>query len=502
MSSQAIWTWSACELADAIRAGRLRAAHALEVFLDRINRFDGQIRGFVEIDFEGARKQAQVIDRLVADGRDPGPLAGVPVAVKDLEDARGLPTRSGSLVSEDRPATADSIQVHRLRTAGAVILGKTATPEFGSLAYTWSRVFGTTYNPWGLDRTPGGSSGGSAAVVSAGLVPLATGSDGGGSIRIPASYCGLPGLKPTVGLVPVAIRQQVKRLSVHGPLARSPRDIARFLDQVSGPDPRDPFSLPQPGMTFEGLLETECSRLAIAKPPLKAVWSSDLGFGWCEPEVELIVRAAAERLFEAAGVVEVELAADLPDPSLAWLVFWALNNYAGLQDIWPDRKAELTPVVSAVLELADELGTAEVGQASRRALEVFERINAVFDEVDLIVTPTMPSVAFAAEGPMPGAAIKPNPDPAVRSPLVDAALRSNDSGIDPISGVCFTIPFNLTGHPAVSVPAGLDERGVPVGMQIVGPRFSDLRLLGLAQLLERACPHPGMPARYEDGRTL
>jgi aspartyl-tRNA(Asn)/glutamyl-tRNA(Gln) amidotransferase subunit A len=497
VSSEGIWTWCACDLADAIRAGRLKAAEVLEVFLDRIDRFDHEIRAFVQVDVEGSREQAERIDRLVGGGEDPGPLAGVPVAVKDLEDARGLPTRRGSLISDSRPATEDSIQVHRFRTAGAVILGKTATPEFGSLAYTWSRAFGTTRNPWNLDRTPGGSSGGSAAAVTAGLAPLATGSDGGGSIRIPASYCGLPGLKPTAGLVPAAIGRQVKRLSSHGLLARSVRDIARALDQVVGPDPRDPLSIPKPAVSLEDSLEEECARLASLRPALKAVWSKDLGFGWCQPQVAAIVRGAAERLFDAAGIVEEEISLELPDPGPAWLVFWALNYYAELGEVRPDRRPDLTTVVSAVLQFAEEIGVAEVAEASRRGFEVFERINAILDEVDVIVTPTMPSPAFPAKGPLPGPIAQPGPDPSGRSRLPEMVMRSSASGIDPISGVCFTFPFNLTGHPAISVPAGLDERGVPVGMQIVGPRFSDLRLLALAQMMERAWAHPRMPARYQ-----
>src|SRR5918999_276118 len=202
MSSETLWTMDASELADLVRAGELKAVELLDLTLERVGRFDGEINAFATLDPEGARAQAESVDQVVASGEDPGPLAGLPIGVKYLEPVQGLPTMRGSLLYKESLATNDSTQVSRLRKAGAVIVGKTTTPELGTLAFTWSKATGITRNPWNAERTPGGSSGGSAAAVASGMVPLATGSDGGGSIRIPSSYSGLPGLKPSFARIP------------------------------------------------------------------------------------------------------------------------------------------------------------------------------------------------------------------------------------------------------------------------------------------------------------
>lgn len=466
-----IYSIDACDLADWVRAGELKAVEILDVCLERIGRHDGKLNSFVLVDPEGARAQAESIDQKVAAGEDPGPLAGIPIGVKDLEDVSGLVTGRGSLLFQDQVAERDSTQVTRLRSAGAVVLGKTASPELGTLSFTWSKAHGATRNPWKLDRTPGGSSGGSAAAVSAALVPLATGSDGGGSIRIPCSYSGLPGLKPTFGLVARGPgRLGTSNVSVYGPVARSIRDIARYMDQVAGAHSMDPYSIPKPDRAYEDSLNFE-------DEGLKAVWSSDLGFGLCAREVDSVARAGAERLIETARIVEVDVPIDLPDVGESWMLAESLDCFTDLESFWPDRATDLTPVVALSMQIAETLSPSSAARAQRERYELLRRVNEIFEGVDLIITPTTPTVAFEAEGPFP-------------VEIDGVAVRH------PLLTVCFTFPFNLTGHPAVTVPAGFDSSGLPVGLQIVGPRLSEPRLLALAKLFEVAVPWPKIAPDY------
>jgi aspartyl-tRNA(Asn)/glutamyl-tRNA(Gln) amidotransferase subunit A len=432
------------------------------------------MQAFACVDPAGARRQAAAVDAAVAAGRDPGPLAGVPLGVKDLEDAAGLPTQRGSMVFKgSAPVAADSLQVARLRASGAVVVGKTATPELGSLAFTWSPAFGATRNPWDPDRTPGGSSGGSAAALSGGLVALATGSDGGGSIRIPAAFCGLVGLKTSTGLIARGIRRGIAvPVSSAGPMARSVRDAARMLDQVTGLDPADPLSLPRPVDSYERALTAHpLERLRVA-------WSPDFGRCDCDPEVAAVARAAAERLIAAAGMTEVELSVPIPDGAPAWGAIWAVDALAELGEIWPARAESLTPVVAGTLSIAEGLTPADIAGAGRLRYDVLRATQELFGQADLLLTPTMPVVAFEAEGPMP--------------------LEIGGQTVEgPFASICFVVPFNLTGQPAVSVPAGLSAEGLPVGLQIVGPRLSEARLLAAAYALEQVQPWTKLAPGWE-----
>lgn len=461
----------AAELADLVRSGEAKAVEILDICLERIGRYDSEINSFVTLDPEGARAQAETVDLKVASGDDPGPLAGVPIGVKDLEDVASLPTGMGSLLFRDHVAESDSTQVARLKRSGAVVVGKTASPELGTLMYTWNKATGATRNPWKPDRTPGGSSGGSAAAVAAALVPMCTGSDGGGSIRIPCSYSGLPGLKPTYGLVARGPgRLGSSNLSVYGPIARSVNDIARYLDQVVGPHAMDPFSLPRTVDSYE-------SSLGSLPSGLRATWSDDLGFGTCDDEVATIARAAAESLMSAADVEEVDLLVDLPDVGDAWMVAEAIDCFADLESHWPHRADDVTPVVAFSMQIAETLTASQAAQGLRGRYELLQRVSQAFENVDLIFTPTTPTVAFGAEGPMP-------------SEINGVPLRH------PLLSVCFTFPFNLTGHPAVTIPAGLDGEGMPVGLQIAARRLSEVTLLALARIAEQASPWPKIAPGY------
>jgi aspartyl-tRNA(Asn)/glutamyl-tRNA(Gln) amidotransferase subunit A len=466
-----LYTLDAWEIADRVRSGEITAKETLEHFLERIESHNGALNAFVHLDLERARKEAADIDSRIASNEEPGHFAGVPIGVKELEDVEGMPSTSGSLVFKDRIASRDSIQVARLREAGCVVLGKTAAPEFGAAAYTSTQIHGTTLNPWNLERTPGGSSGGSSAAVAAALVPIATGSDGGGSIRIPASYSGLLGFKGTFGRIPRGGSPDSSLTTVYGPMARSTRDAARYLDCVVGSDERDPLSLSHPGMSYEK---------AIRQSPgaLRAVWSQDLGFGTCAQEVAAIVKKAADE-FGATGAFEwTDRTIELKDPSGAWALLGAPATMVHLKDFWPDRAGDLGLRFAAGLKLAEErLDVHAMAKAVERRWENDQILAQLFEEADIIVTPTTSTVAFAASGPMPN--------------------EIDGRTIPEMHAITFTFPFNLSGHPAVSIPCGFDSQSLPVGLQIVGRRHSDHILLALAAAFERHRPWPKIATDFQ-----
>ena len=465
-----IYKLDAWEIADHVRSGEVSAKEVLEHFLERIDNFNDDLNAIVHLDVQGARDQAAAIDGRVASKEDPGPLAGVPIGVKELEDVEGMPSTHGSLLFKDNVATRDSIQVKRLRAAGCVVVGKTSAPEFGAAAYTSTKIHGTCRNPWNVERTPGGSSGGSAAAVAAGILPIATGSDGGGSIRIPASYSGLFGIKGTFGRVPRGSAADSSLTTVYGPMARSVRDAARFLDCVVGADERDPLSLPHPGMSYE-------KSLRQAPGALRAVWSSDLGFGSCAEEVARISRQAAQTFASEGGFEWVDRKVEMKDPSVAWNLLGAPATMARLKDYWPDQADALGPRFAAGIKLAEEkLDVHEMAKAVERRWENDQILAELFEEVDLIVTPTTSTTAFGADGPMPS--------------------EIDGKTIKPIHAITFTYPFNMSGHPAVSIPCGFDSDGMPVGLQLVGRRHADHILLALAAAYEREHPWPKIAGTY------
>ena len=322
-------TESVVDLARGVRDGRLTAASLVDHALDQISRHNPQLNAFVAVDGERARSAAEAIDRKVAGGIDPGPLAGIPLAVKDLEDAAGFVTSHGSAAfSNGPPAASDSPMVARLVAAGCVVVGKTNTPELGWKSDTDNTVFGPTLNPWNLDHSPGGSSGGSAAAVAAGLVPLATGSDGGGSIRIPSSCCGLSGVKPSLGRVPSGgpSAPDWQHLSTRGPMARRLADVVAALDVVVGPDPSDLRSLPRPEASWLATLDE-------AKPPRKVAWSPTLGYADVDAEVLAICeRAVAVMASLGTEVVEIETVFDA-DPVDQWLTLAGVYNLRTHADV-------------------------------------------------------------------------------------------------------------------------------------------------------------------------
>ncbi len=459
------------ETATLVRRGEMKATEALHDTLAAVERHNSDLNSFVHLDVVQARAAAEAIDARVAKGEDPGPLAGVPFGVKDLDDCAGMPTGKGSLWFSGGPAAdADAIHVARFRAAGAVPIGKTAVPEFGTWAYTASKATGVTRNPWDPSRTPGGSSGGSASAVAAGMVPFATASDGGGSTRTPAGFCGLVGHKPSFGRIPHPRSSMVAQLGVVGALATTVADAALLLDLASGPDHRDRRSLPAPPVPYSEAIRTLDVR------GLRAAWSLDLGFAIVDPEVASVTRAAAEVLVEAAGMRFVDVDVSFPDSLDIYAKLEAVDTWIDLPDgLWPERADDLDPQLIAGYEKGDSLTVRKFARTFTRRNALEAKLATLFDQVDVLITPTAAMPAFAAEGPMP--------------------REIAGQQVHPAMAVPFAMLGNMWGGPAISVPAGLTSGGLPVGIHIVGDQLRDDVVLRLARVLEEAQPWPRLSPR-------
>ncbi len=465
---------SATEAADAIRRGELSSLALVEQCLATIAARNDELNAFVHLDADAARAEAAAVDDAVARGDDPGPFAGVPFGVKDLEDCDGMPTSHGSLLFKGRPPVdADSVHVARLRAAGAVFVGKTAAPEFGTIQYTRTKAWGVTRNPWNLERTPGGSSGGSAAAVAGGLVPIATASDGGGSTRIPASFSGLVGMKPTYGRIPHPTADP-SQTAVYGVETVTVTDAARHLDVTAGPDDTDRTSLPPPGVRYEEVIESlDCRGLRIG-------WSPDLGFAVVDPEVLDLTHGAAATIAAAAGTELVDYKVELTDPVRTWLTAGALTLWLDIDEKqhYPDRLDDLTPYVRSSLEGSYERPARTLAAGLRRRLQLDHDIATIFADVDVLITPSTAVTAFAAEGPPPAT---------IAGEDLEERFGKLAAGA---MNVPFTMLGNLCWNPACSVPAGIASDGLPIGVQIMGRRHADDVVLRLARLFEQAQPWP------------
>jgi aspartyl-tRNA(Asn)/glutamyl-tRNA(Gln) amidotransferase subunit A len=450
-----------------IRTGEESATHLVRRCLDTVAA-NADLNAFVHVDAEGALAAAAVIDGAVAAGRgdELGPLAGVPFGVKDLEDCAGMPTTRGSRWFANTPSkTVDSIHVARLRAAGAIPIGKTATPEFGAWAYTASPLLGVTRNPWDPSRTPGGSSGGSSAAVSAGMVPFCTASDGGGSIRTPAAFTGLVGLRATYGRIPTFGDTHLAQNAVVGCLTTTVADTALLLDVMAGPDGRDRTCLPPPTDRYlEALGQLDLSGLRVA-------WSKDLGFAVVDPEVAATCEQAARRFASATGAVMVERPVMLDDYTLTYAYVEGVDKFVGIdRTLWETRLDELDPLCAPAWKHLSRRTLPEAAAVESARRDLVTAVAALFDDVDLLLTPMASVAPFAAEGPMP----------------------TSIDGVDVHAGMSVVLSFlaSLVNLPAVSLPGGLTSFGLPVGLQVIGPRFRENLVLAAAARYESAYPWP------------
>jgi aspartyl-tRNA(Asn)/glutamyl-tRNA(Gln) amidotransferase subunit A len=456
-------------VASLVRGREVSPVEVVRGALERIARLNPTLNAFVALRADAALAEARALEARIGRGEDPGPLAGVPFGVKDEEDLAGLATTRGSVPYRDRVAAADSTQVARLRAAGAIPLGKTNMPEFGYTGFTKNRLFGITRNPWNLERTPGGSSGGSSAAVAAGLVPLSTAFDGGGSVRIPASYTGLFGLKPTFGRIsraPFEFRDWIDTICP-GPLTRTVADAALFLDAVVGYDPGDPDSLPHPGYAYADRLEDVPKDLRIG-------YSATLGYARVQKDVLREVEAGVATLARSLGRPVEPVTDTITDVGMPWVMLNCFERRAWLTDLLEPHRDEWEHGFLQGLDFAANVTAREIGWAQRERHRAIEDVNRVFARYDLLLTPTLPTPAFAAEGPLP-------------------------SGVDgepfasPIHAVAFTYPFNMTGHPAATVRAGFADDGLPVGLQLVAERGREDLLLQVARVWEQVRPFDRWP---------
>jgi aspartyl-tRNA(Asn)/glutamyl-tRNA(Gln) amidotransferase subunit A len=459
----------AWELADAIRAGELSARDVLEDHVARIEACNPTLNAVWFLDVEGARARADAIDGRVAAGDDPGPLAGIPMGIKELASVECWPETHASLAYRDQIAEHDNTEVARLRAAGAVLVGLTTASEFGAVSFTNTPLHGVTRNPWDTSRTPGGSSGGSASAVAAAMFPACSGSDGGGSIRIPSSYCGLPGMKSTYGFSGSGPGpHSFSETSVPGPIVRSVRDAARYLDVIAGPTLMDPTSHPRPPVSFEAALTS--GEAIDALRGARVAWSSTLGYATTDTEVEKVTHDAAQALIAAAGMEFVDLDPVFPKPGTSWSVLSTLDSMASDYEAVRDHLDEVTEVIAAGFASFEHLRPDVVLKAIRGHRAAVAAAAAVFESIDLLLTPTTATPAFEAEGRLYG------------------TVNGKDVTLMGLSAA-FTAPFNLSGQPACSIPAGFVD-GMPVALQVVGRRFDDLACLAAAKVLETEQPWP------------
>lgn len=455
-----VWR-SAVECAALIRRKELSPVELTEAVLARIDAVNPRLNAFCLVAHDVARRLAREAEIAVMKGEPLGPLHGVPASVKDALFTRGVRTTGGSRLYADMIPDVDAVPVGRLKAAGAVLLGKTTMSEFGHKAVTDSPLFGVTRNPWNLERTPGGSSGGAAAAVASGCGPVALGTDGGGSVRIPAAFCGVVGMKPSYGRVPIGAGfpgwDQVSHV---GPITRTVRDAAAVLDVIAGADDRDRESLPREPGSYVEACDAGVKGLNVA-------WAPDLGAARVDRAVlELTGEAAAE--FESLGchVEVVNPGWDNIEEVFSTLI--AAQFYAAWSDELPTAEARLDPTLVKLIRRGGSLTARDYLRARARVAEYWEEVRAFSERFDLLLTPTTAVAPFAAEGRPP---------------------REVDGEAVPVlAWMPFTYPFNLTGQPAASVPAGFTAEGLPVGLQIVGRRHADRAVLAAAAAYEAARP--------------
>jgi aspartyl-tRNA(Asn)/glutamyl-tRNA(Gln) amidotransferase subunit A len=449
---------SAIQLVDGYRCGEFSPEDAARAALDSIRAHDGEVNAFVLVDEQAALGQARASTRRWQAGNPIGPADGVPASIKDMLLTRGWPTLRGStLVEESRSWDVDAPAVARLRESGAVFLGKTTTPEFAWKGVTDSIRHGATGNPWGADLTSGGSSGGAATAVGLGMGTWSVGTDGGGSVRIPASFTGTVALKPTFGRIPIYPPSPYGTLSHAGPMTRTVTDAALLLDLIARPDSRDWAALDPPTVSYLEGLDDGVVGLRIAL-------SSTLGYGRNDPEIDSAVRAAAQVLADAGAHVE-EVDPDITDCVEAFHILWFTGAAKVIEQYGEGAIERVDPRLrEAIREFGTDVSAAAYLDATAERMDLGVRMGAFHDRFDLLVTPTMPIPAFGTGQNAPAG--------------WPSTLWT--------SWTPYTYPFNMTQQPALSLPCGLTAGRRPIGLQVVGPRHADALVLRAGRAYERA----------------
>jgi Asp-tRNA(Asn)/Glu-tRNA(Gln) amidotransferase A subunit family amidase len=448
----------ATEIAAAVRSKKLSPVEITKTFLDRIDSINPKINAYCLVTPEMALDQAKEREAAVTRDQALGPLHGVPVSIKDLFDVPGLPTTKGSLVYKDNIASSWEYSAKALIDAGGIHLGKTNTPEFGFIAMTQNKLFGSTTNPWDPERIAGGSSGGAAAATVAGLSPIAHGSDGGGSIRIPASICGAFGIKPTFGRIPKKPGGW-STMTHRGPLTRTVADSALALDVMAFYHPDDPFSVPTYPRSFLGDLD-------LPLPKLRVAWSKDLGFAPVDPEVAEICERAATRFAELGCEVE-EATPGFENQSQTFLRINTPADAVWIGDLTDEQRAEMDQPAWFFYEHGKQISGMDMVRSMHDRMRLWHTMREFQQKYDLLLTPVISCTAF---------------------PVDQEPKQIGGQDVPPAGWMPYTQPFNLTGQPAASVPCGWDSKGLPVGLHVVGRAYEDSLVLRACAAFEKLQP--------------
>lgn len=454
---------SVTEAAARIRAGRLTPVQLVESCLLAIETHNSTLNAFGDVYAEAALEQARVMTAEAQAGHSRGPLHGVPFGIKDLFSTAGLRTSKGSLTGLDNVPTQDAPIIRRLKDAGAIILGKTATTEFGWTGASTSRVFGNGRNPWDPQLTSGGSSSGSAIAVAARMVPATLGSDGGGSVRIPGAFCGAFALKGSLGRIPTWPWSATEMLSHAGPITRTVRDSALLFDILSGPDPLDHQALPAPTESF-------LARCEQPLRPLRVAYCPTLFETPVDPAIAAAVEAAVEQIAQALPVSISTLSLDWQDPLATFETLWVGGRGIAYGKALADRMDQLDPGFAELIKRSADYQLADYLNAVQQRAAFANRVHGLFSAFDLLLLPTLPILPFAADDVAPPGYI------------------GQEGAVPWARWTPFTYPFNITGNPAASVPCGLSPGGLPIGLQVVGPRFADADVLQFCAAFEAIAP--------------
>ena len=463
MNKEEICFLPAFEMREKITSQELSSTEITEFIIERIEKINPIINAYCTTTFDLARDMAKEADDRVKKGEKSGLLNGIPTSIKDLNQVKGVRTTFGSKIYAHNIPKEDSIAIARLRKEGCVILGKTNTPEFGFKGVTDNLIFGASKNPWNLERTPGGSSGGAAAAATSGLSPLAQGSDGGGSIRIPAGLCGIYGLKPSYGRVPMYPREFIAAydLAVVGPIVRHVKDAALMLDAMKGPFEKEMLMLPKDNTRYFEIVDDKPKKLKIG-------YTLDLGYAkFIDPEVEKAVIDSAQKFEKFDWDVE-EAKFKLKKPERSFLTMWTSLFAYDLKpklEKWGDK---LDPALLRIVQAGMSYGALDLPKAISERRKFHEQFMPIFNNYDILITPTTAITAFELGIPFP--------------------TKINNVVVSPTAWQPFTFPFNMTGQPAATIPCGWSKEGLPIGMQIVGKPFDEKTVLQVSKAFEDISP--------------
>ncbi len=470
MNKEDICYMSACDMRDAIISGELSSQEITETIIERIEKINPIINAYCTTTFELARKMAKNADAIVKNGEKMPLLNGIPTSIKDLMQTQGVRTTFGCRIYENYIPEEDEIVVKRFKETGSVILGKTNTPAFGHMGITDNLIFGKTSNPWNLERTSGGSSGGAGAEVASGMGPLAIGSDGGGSIRIPACFCGIYGLKPSFGLIPRNLHGTITWVTLdhYGPIVRYVKDAALMLDAIAGPDDSDRYTIPKINQSYLDALTEKPKKLKIG-------YSLDLGFVKAiEPEVENSVLNAAQ-MFEQMGWSVEKAKIKMKKPELA---FNTLVTAGFAYDINLKKHRDILDInLIKIIEAGLSYSGNDLKRAEFQREKMYNVVSKYFKNYDILITPSIPCPAFVH-----GIMFPP---------------KINNKAMSPNAWTSFTFPFNMTGNPAASIPCGWTKDGLPIGMQIIGQRFDDITVLQVSKAFEEMQPWQDKKPKFD-----